>query len=657
MTRLETAVPAHAKFFAEDIEEVEDSTDPACFLPQYMRGMGWKTHQSASSSRTAQYTEVDEPLPRPPPREFANAHAMKTISDHPDLFRVPQVIKVNRLESLLRRHPNQPFVQSVLAGLREGFWPWMDTHHDDGYPLTYDNAFIPPPSERERDFISTQRDIEVNKGRFSRTFGPDLLPGMYSTPVIAVPKSHSDDLRLVSHQSYGEFSQNTMVDGPQTKGPRMDTMQQFIPALLRFRRQHPYARLVIWKSDVAEAFRLLPMHPLAAIKQVVTSNIPTKAEVAAGQSNSPLQRNVDWGATFGNRGSPRLWASVMGLVIWVALFIKLLVDIFCYVDDAFGWELETNFIFYAPYQKRMPAKQAQLLLLWDFLGIPHKEKKQLHGTSLTVIGFQIDANTMTITLPPDSKAELEQWVEEFIDTPSRRRKLREFQALAGWMNWSFNMYMLLRPALSNIYAKIGDMEQQHASIYLNNAIKDDLRWFLNHLRHSGGTALLESLDWDPHTETHATIYCDASLKGMGFWLPERLLGFYSPVPSEPPADTIFFFEALCVASALRWYCTTVLSNTTTASRYRLTIFTDNSNTVSIFNTLRATPAYNMILRTAVDDLIQYNVDLRVLHVPGEDNTVADAISRSRPLDAKGYAPGLVIRPFQPPQEPLGAAAQ
>ncbi|KAJ7882221.1 hypothetical protein B0H14DRAFT_3433592 [Mycena olivaceomarginata] len=31
------------------------------------------------------------------------------------------------------------------------------------------------------------------------------------------------------------------------------------------------------------------MHPLAAIKQVVTSNIPTKAEVAAGQSNSPAQ--------------------------------------------------------------------------------------------------------------------------------------------------------------------------------------------------------------------------------------------------------------------------------------------------------------------------------------------------------------------------------
>lgn len=39
--------------------------------------------------------------------------------------------------------------------------------------------------------------------------------------------------------------------------------------------------------------------------------------------------------------------------------------------------------------------------------------------------------------------------------------------------------------------------------------------------------------------------CDASLrKGMAFRIPELLLGFFSPVPGDPPADNIFFFEAL-----------------------------------------------------------------------------------------------------------------
>ncbi|KAJ7460789.1 hypothetical protein FB451DRAFT_1044837, partial [Mycena latifolia] len=190
-----------------------------------MRRIAWKEDQQASYSRTAHYTEVDEPLPRPPAYEFQNATAMRTIHENPDLFQNPRVIEVDRLESLLKRHPNPSLVQSVLAGLRDGFWPWMNTHHDDGYPETWDNSWVPLASDREHDFINNQRDVEVAKGRFSRTFGPDLLPGMYSTPILAIPKPHSDDLRLVSHQSCSPFAPNTMVDKAKTKGPQMDTMQ------------------------------------------------------------------------------------------------------------------------------------------------------------------------------------------------------------------------------------------------------------------------------------------------------------------------------------------------------------------------------------------------------------------------------------------------
>ncbi|KAJ7058695.1 hypothetical protein C8F01DRAFT_990369, partial [Mycena amicta] len=196
-----------------------------------MRGIGWKRHEPVSYSRTARYTEVDEPLPRPPESEYANLSAMNTIRDNPDLFAVPQVVNADRLASFLDSHPNQPFVESVICGLKEGFWPWIDTHHADGYPETWDNLFAPPASARERDFITSQRNIEIAKGRFSLRHGPDLLPGMYSTPILAVPKSHSDALRLVSHQSFGPFAPNTMVDHEKTKGPRLDTMQQFVPAL------------------------------------------------------------------------------------------------------------------------------------------------------------------------------------------------------------------------------------------------------------------------------------------------------------------------------------------------------------------------------------------------------------------------------------------
>jgi hypothetical protein len=51
-----------------------------------------------------------------------------------------------------------------------------------------------PREEKEFNFICGQRDKEIEAGRFSSSFGENLLPGMYSMPIHAVPKPHSTDL-------------------------------------------------------------------------------------------------------------------------------------------------------------------------------------------------------------------------------------------------------------------------------------------------------------------------------------------------------------------------------------------------------------------------------------------------------------------------------
>ncbi|KIK50534.1 hypothetical protein GYMLUDRAFT_182649 [Collybiopsis luxurians FD-317 M1] len=73
---------------------------------------------------------------------------------------------------------------------------------------------------------------------------------------------------------------------------------------------------------------------------------------------------------------------------------------------------------YQPYNCYLPTKQAQLLYLWDFLSIPHKPEKQLFNFILIVIGFKIDPNAMTITLPPNSKEDLVHFILDFILSPS-----------------------------------------------------------------------------------------------------------------------------------------------------------------------------------------------------------------------------------------------
>ncbi|THU75614.1 hypothetical protein K435DRAFT_706793, partial [Dendrothele bispora CBS 962.96] len=188
-----------------------------------MRGLGFRHDSKLSYSRTAHYTEIDEPLPRPPAEEFQGA-AWDTIKKHPHLFQTHTPIDPDKLKDLLSDHPNKSFVDSVITVLKEGLWPWANTKPTENFPETWDNSWAPLPSDSEQEFINNQCEAEVEAQRHSPAFGPDLLPGMYSTPNIAVPKPRSEALRLVANQSAGEYCQNNMIDRDQTRGARMDTL-------------------------------------------------------------------------------------------------------------------------------------------------------------------------------------------------------------------------------------------------------------------------------------------------------------------------------------------------------------------------------------------------------------------------------------------------
>jgi hypothetical protein len=141
--------------------------------------------------------------------------------------------------------------------------------------------------------------------------------------------------------------------------------------------------LIVFKSDVSQAYRCLPLHFLWQMFQIITID---------------GMRHVDHNNNFGNRGAGGLWGAFMGLVLWIAFFVEGISDLFSYVDDSFSWEFADNMVWYEPYHKLLPTKQARLLLLWDQLNIPHEESKQVFGSPLMIIGFDVDPNAMTITM-------------------------------------------------------------------------------------------------------------------------------------------------------------------------------------------------------------------------------------------------------------------
>ena len=378
------------------------------------------------------------------------------------------------------------------------------------------------------------------------------------------------------------------------------------------------------------------MHPLWQIKQIVTID---------------SERHVDRCMVFGSRSSPRIWCTFMGLVAWIGIYIYKVEDLLHYMDDAFSYDTDPVLQFYAPHDTYYPSKQCRLLTLWDDIGLPHEQRKQVFGQCIEIIGFLVNPVQMSFTMSPESKEALIIGIRLFIDTTSvRRRPLVEWQRLLGWINWGLNTFPLLKPGLQSSYAKIRGKSHAHALIYLNKQVMSDLCWVADTMEASTGLFYFDATEWSP-ADAEVVIYCDASLTGLGFYCPADNVAYHADISATTTQKTIFYQEALAVLSALTW------ALDSKSSGIRLLIYTDSMNTVEMFHSLSALPGYNDLLMHAVGLLIPSSSSLRVLHVPGAENSVADALSRGLFTIALSLHPGLVIRLFRPPPCVSGADVQ
>jgi hypothetical protein len=147
-------------------------------------------------------------------------------------------------------------------------------------------------------------------------------------------------------------------------------------------------------------------------------------------------RHVDRNLAFGGCSSGGIFISFNSLVAWIAKYVKEISFIANYVDDSSGCEKEGNTSFYAPYGIDLPSQQKILLDLWDELGIPHKQKKQVSGSPLTIIGIEVDPNQMTLTLPDPAKVrlldELKFWSSKPPKNSSGWFKLKHWDRITLW---------------------------------------------------------------------------------------------------------------------------------------------------------------------------------------------------------------------------------
>ncbi len=243
----------------------------------------------------------------------------------------------------------------------------------------------------------------------------------------------------------------------------------------------------------------------------------------------------------------------------------------------------------------MPADQSCFLHLLDQLGVPHEDKKQVHGVSLEIIGLVVDVQDMTISMSHEAKQTLIEAIHDFVlNTPDNKcqQPLQAWLRILGHANWALNAFLILKPALNSSYDKISGKMALSQGVYVNKHACEDLLWFAHSVGHLDGIQLFEAEEWSAD-EANLEIRSDASKDGLGFWAPKHSCAFFGdPVLHDHTSFNIFLNKAIAILVAIHW------ASSLHPSPGCLAIHTDSSNSFNIFNSLQASNPYNSVLMSA-----------------------------------------------------------
>ena len=551
-------------------------------------GVGWDGAKPSLKrlESSADRTVKIPPIPGVPDHDYAHKAVTDTLSKHEDLFQVVTPIRPKELNTMLRSHPNRNFVKSLIDGFKNGFWPGANTSRmNSSRPMDLDPVARRPKVPEQVGFLRAQRKDEISKRRYSKSFGTKLLPGMVCTPVFTKPKPGPKKFRLINNHSAGDPSLNSMI-GDNATYVQLDTLTHLAASLRRAITRHGKTPAYLFTSDVAEAYRLIPIHPRWQVRQV---------------NRIDGELYVNRNAVFGNRGSGRLFCLFFAAVIWCAKNVLGLEDIFHYVDDSFSYDFDESLVLYPPYNQRMPKKQVALLSLFDRLGIPHEEKKQKFGKDLEIIGFVVSLTDLTISLPEGKLVHLRKMIRTFVK--ERAQPLKEWWELLGVANYALQVAPKLKPALYSSFDAISGKKKPSEKVHLSNEIIADLEWFSQQLGKAKPIRIMDGGPWEK-SQADLVLHCGLSDGAARIMCPARNISFDTPLSSDPgPVECP---EARCILLALQW------ATRRRPPPIRLIIVSPFQRVPHLFNKLEAPDgAHKKVLFEAIQFMVAYGTDLKV----------------------------------------------
>ena len=245
------------------------------------------------------------------------------------------------------------------------------------------------------------------------------------------------------------------------------------------------------------------------------------------------------------------------------------------------------------------------------LGLDISQKKLVHpSTQASCLGVIINTENFTISVPEEKLAQIKQVCAQWQHKAHCSK--RDLQSLLGRLLYVTKCVKASRPFLNRMLELLRQADKQE-KVVLTEDFHRDLNWFARFLIKFNGVAFFF------HDPVHFHIELDASLQGLGAVCGTEV--YAVPIELGHKGYQIVHLEMLNILVALRVW-------THVWHEKRIVIYCDNQAVVAVINSGKTRdPVLAAITRNIAMLTATHDINLRLVHISGKHNIIADALSR------------------------------
>ncbi|CAG2227747.1 unnamed protein product [Mytilus edulis] len=412
-------------------------------------------------------------------------------------------INVDKLAWELQRHPDRYFVNSLINGLRKGFFTGVSS--------------LPEKVLECKNLLSTTKCPDDVSGLVKSELDNNFVIGPFTkapfdiyrvSPVGIVEGKYSKKKRLIldlsaPHNSDEHSSVNDLIN-------KEDFSLSYIKIddAIKIIKEYGFASRCC-KLDVSNAFKLIPIHPslwhLYGFKWENMYYFYTRL-------------------AFGCRSSPKIFDNLSIAMCWILHNNYGINTVLHLLDD---------FLTIDRPSANADATMKILVSVFASLEIPIAKHKTLGPvTCIEYLGIILDTIRMEARLPEDKLCRIKEYLLFFLNRKTCTK--REMLSLLGHLNFAMRVIIPGRSFISYLLNIAHSVKELHHHVTLNSSCRNDLSLWHRFLDQWNGISFF--IDDDIVNASDFDLYTDAaSTVGFGGYFKNRW--FQALWPVEMKLDT------------------------------------------------------------------------------------------------------------------------